>query len=156
MKFIKISISLFVLILTLSCAKLHKYEEYKTLDANGWNKDSLAVFKVDFEGNNKNYDLNIDIRNKQNYAYSNLWLFINIESPAGIQTADTLECTIADPTGRWLGSGLGDLFDNEYKYKQNVTFPDSGTYKITLQHGMRANNLEGISDIGISIKKTEE
>lgn len=101
------------------------------------------------------YNLNMHIRNKNNYAYSNIWLFVNIASPNGEQLIDTVEFTLAEPSGKWLGSGLGDLFDNKLPYKQNIAFPDSGTYQISIQQGMRDDVLNGIDAVGISIEKTK-
>ncbi|MFV0555410.1 MAG: gliding motility lipoprotein GldH [Mangrovibacterium sp.] len=146
-----IAILLCILSLT-ACRPNSKYEHFYRTDAKGWNKDSVLTFPVHFDEDlNASYDLRLNIRNKNSYAYSNLWLFINIQSPNGEQLIDTVEFTLAEPSGRWLGSGLGDLFDNELRYKENVMFPDSGIYRISIQQGMREDVLEGIDAVGLSI-----
>jgi gliding motility-associated lipoprotein GldH len=96
----------------------------------------------------------VDIRNKGNYPYSNLWLFLSIRSPDGKQVTDTVEFTLAEASGRWKGSGLGGLYDNQILYKKSVYFPHKGYYRFSLKQGMRDNVLKGINDIGIRVEKT--
>ncbi|MFV0365933.1 MAG: gliding motility lipoprotein GldH [Mangrovibacterium sp.] len=139
----------------VSCNMNAKYEHFHTIAQKGWDKDSTLTFPVHFNGDQQGYDLKLHIRHKKDYEFSNIWLFVNIESPQGEQLIDTVEFTLAEPSGRWLGSGLGDLFYNELPYKQNVAFPDSGTYNIRIQQAMRDELLNGIDAIGVSIEKTK-
>jgi gliding motility-associated lipoprotein GldH len=137
-----------------SCDRKRVFEEYKTLDKNGWNKDSVVVFKVNLDDTIKNHNLYVNIRNKGTYGYSNLWLFLSIGSPDGKMVTDTVEFTLAEPSGKWKGSGIGDLHDNQILYKKSVWFPQKGNYSFHIKQGMRDNVLKGIRDIGIRIEKT--
>ncbi len=137
-----------------SCDRGGVFEEYKTIDHSGWHKDSAVVFTANLTDTLSSYNLYLDIRNKGNYPNSNLWLFVNIKSPDGKLLTDTIEYTLADHAGKWTGSGIGDLFDNQFAYKQNVYFPVSGDYKFLIRHGMRATHLTGIQDVGIRIEKS--
>ncbi|MFV0375756.1 MAG: gliding motility lipoprotein GldH [Mangrovibacterium sp.] len=143
----------FCTLLLSSCLSKSKYESYHTLESIGWHKDSVLVFQVAFTDSQTPYKLYLNIRNRGTYEFSNIWLFINIESPDGQLLKDTVEFTLADQAGRWTGSGIGDLFDNKMLYKSNVYFPTPGEYKFSIQQGMRAKRLEGIHDVGILIDK---
>lgn len=136
-----------------SCLSKSEYESYHTLESIGWHKDSVLVFPVELKDTLAAHNLYLNIRNKGTYEFSNIWLFINIESPDGKVLKDTVEFKLADEAGRWLGSGIGDLFDNKMLYKSNVYFPISGEYKFSIQQGMRAKRLKGIQDVGILIDK---
>ena len=68
---------------------------------------------------------------------------------------DTLECILADEKGKWLGNGLGDIYDNQILFKKNVRFPLAGKYTFEIQHGMRADIVPLIMDVGLRIAKTE-
>ena len=57
------------------------------------------------------------------------------------------------PDGRWLGDGLGDIFDNRILFKEGVKFPQAGEYRFELFQAMRINPLPGIMDAGIRIEK---
>lgn len=138
-----------------SCDPKKEFETYKPLASDGWHKDSLVVFPVAFTDTVGHHNLLLNVRNNSDYAYSNLWLFITIESPSGTLLTDTVEFQLADPSGKWYGSGIGDLFDNQFMYKENIFFPEKGEYKFSIQQGMRANKLEGIRDVGIRIEKRD-
>ena len=103
----------------------------------------------------KVYNLSFTVRNEGRYTYSNLWLFVSIEPPSSKVINDTLELTLAKPSGEWLGSGLGDLYDRKYPYKQTIFFPEIGKYTISVRQGMRTPNgiLKGIHDFGIALDK---
>jgi gliding motility-associated lipoprotein GldH len=138
----------------ISCDRRRVFESYKELDKNGWNKDSVVVFKMDLADTIRNNNLFVNIRNKGNYPYSNIYLFLTILSPDGKSRTDTVEFTLAEPSGKWKGSGIGGLYDNQIEYKSSVFFPKKGTYTFSIKQGMRDNVLQGIRDIGIRVEKT--
>jgi len=82
-----------------------------------------------------------------------LWLFINVIQP-GDSTAvtDTLEVTLADPAGKWLGHGFGGVKTSETLFRKNVFFPVSGNYEIQIKQGMRGTQLEGITEVGFRME----
>jgi recombination protein RecA len=49
------------------------------------------------------------VRHASHYPYANLYLFITIKFPNEKIAKDTLECVFADPSGKWKGSGMGDM-----------------------------------------------
>ncbi|MDP3434324.1 MAG: gliding motility lipoprotein GldH, partial [Bacteroidota bacterium] len=114
----------------------------------------VVVFKVELTDTIRNHNWYVNIRNKGTYQYSNLWLFLSVGSPDGITRTDTVEFSLAEASGRWKGSGLGDLHDNQILYKSSVYLPHKGEYTFRIKQGMRDNVLEGIRDIGIRIEKT--
>ncbi|MDP2335576.1 MAG: gliding motility lipoprotein GldH [Bacteroidota bacterium] len=138
----------------ISCDRKRVFESYYELDKKGWNKDSVVVFQAAITDTVKNHNLFVNIRNKGTYPYSNIYLFLTIGSPDGTLKTDTVEFILAEPSGRWKGSGLGDLFDNQILYKNSVYFPRKGKYSFEIKQGMRDNVLPGIRDIGIRIEKT--
>lgn len=143
-----------ILFVLTSCDRKRVYESYRRLDDKGWNKDSLVVFRAQLTDTIKNHNLYVNIRNKGTYPYSNLWLFLTIQSPDGTSKTDTVEFTLAEPSGKWKGSGIGGLHDNQIPYKSSVYFPHKGEYVFSLKQGMRDNVLPGIRDIGVRIETT--
>ncbi len=143
-----------LLVAVVSCDRKRVFESYRTLDKNGWNKDSVVVFHVQITDTFKCNNLYVNIRNKGTYPYSNLWLFLTVGSPDGTQRTDTVEFTLAEPSGRWKGSGIGGLHDNQFPYKSSVFFPRKGDYTFSIKQGMRDKVLQGIRDIGVRVEKT--
>ena len=80
--------------------------------------------------------------------------------PHGKTITDTLEYRMADPTGKFLGTGLTDVKENKLWYKEGVIFNEEGTYDVKIQQAMRENgkvngviDLEGITDVGFRVEK---
>ena len=136
-----------------ACDTNRVYEDYVSIPAEGWHKDSLLRFNVPSEDTIANHNIYINIRNQGNYANSNIWIFLEVNSPNGEVLTDTVEFILAEPSGKWKGSGIGDLYDNQFLYRQNVFFPESGEYGFSLQQGMRSDVLSGINDVGIRVEK---
>ena len=74
--------------------------------------------------------------------------------------SDTLEYEMAYPNGDWMGQGFGDVYESKLWYKENVRFPETGTYQFKIRQAMRKNGnvngiseLQGITDVGFRIEK---
>jgi len=147
-------------IVFIGCDKERVFDEYKSLP-NQWNKDSVLTFTLKNIDTLQSYNLFINVRNNNDLEYSNLFLISEIQFPQGKVITDTLEYEMAAPNGKWLGEGFADVKENKLWYKEQVKFPESGKYKVSLQHAMRKNgnekgieNLKGITEIGFRIEKT--
>jgi len=153
--FISGVLTLFLFSITTSCIKKSVVEDYRRLSHSAWHQDTLLIFEMNIPDPKKVYNLSFTVRNEGRYAYSNLWLFVAITPPSGKIMNDTVEITLAKPSGEWLGSGLGDLYDRKYPYKQTIFFPELGKYTISVRQGMRTPNgiLNGIHDFGIALDK---
>jgi gliding motility-associated lipoprotein GldH len=152
-KKIFILISLSFLLGLFACKTDKQYEGYKTLDPSGWDKDSCAIFSFNIDKTFLNYNLFINVRNRGDYANSNLWLFVDITAPDYTCIHDTIEYQLALPSGKWVGKGTGGIYSNQFPFRENVYFPIEGTYTISIRHAMRNNPLKGISDIGFGVKR---
>ncbi|MCK5400427.1 MAG: gliding motility lipoprotein GldH [Flavobacteriaceae bacterium] len=145
----------------ISCDSNRIYDEYITIP-DSWQKDNIITFNITPPDTIKQYNLFINIRNANDYKYSNLFLIVEMNFPNGRVIKDTLEYKMAKPNGELLGKGFTDIKENKLWYKEGVVFNESGEYKVNIQHAMRENgsvkgveNLEGITDVGFRIEKTQ-
>lgn len=152
-----------IIILLTSCGKAKVFELYKPTDNNTWHKDSIMNFTFSPTDTLAKNNVFINLRNNKEYEYSNLFLIVGIEFPNNTNIVDTLEYEMADTQGKFLGTGLTDLKENKLEYKTNVVFPTKGEYNINVQQAMRKSgqingieSLNGITEVGISIEKTEK
>jgi gliding motility-associated lipoprotein GldH len=76
------------------------------------------------------------------------------EQADGTIQKDTIEITLANTAGKWLGEGFGKTRTVQAVYKRKINIEKSGGYKISIQQGMREDKLEGIKEIGIHIEKS--
>jgi gliding motility-associated lipoprotein GldH len=88
------------------------------------------------------------------YPFKNLWVFYDMRLPDDSFVNDTLEAILADDFGKWTGKGVS-LYHGKFPLYTNYHFPDTGQYTIVFRHGMRENDLKGIEEIGLEIKKSE-
>lgn len=114
------------------------------------------VFDVQVNNNDtlNKYNIFLTIRNAGSYDFNNLYLFINIKTPMQFTERDTMECILADADGKWLGDGLGDIWDNKILFKKNMKFQKPGTYEFVISQAMRVDSLPMIMDAGLSIEKS--
>jgi gliding motility-associated lipoprotein GldH len=140
-------------LLFAGCSGNDVFFSYKTLQASGWNKDSLVIFDIPVNDTTAFYNIYVNIRNRGEYPYQNLWLFLNRISPDSVQTNDSIECYLADVRGKWLGSGIGPIKEMPVLYQQQVRFRKAGVYHFKIAHGMRDSILTGINDIGMRVEK---
>ena len=146
-------ILLFGCIPLFSCDPKTVFDNYSRIEKPGWDKDSLKTFSVTVTDTLFTHNIYLNLRNRIDYNYSNIWLFIGVESPDGVSLKDTVQFSLADPSGRWTGKGFAGMKDNRFLYRNNVYFPHAGIYRFTVQHGMRQELLTGISDVGFRIEK---
>ncbi len=153
----KIVLLLSLMLGLFSCDSNKVYEEYIAVENGVWQKENLASFEFEAEDTLQAHNLYINVRNKGSYEYSNLYLFVSLKGPNGNVLKDTVNCILADNRGKWLGSGIGDLWDLKVPYIGGFKFAQTGKYVITLEQAMRVEDgLEGISDIGLRIEKAEK
>jgi gliding motility-associated lipoprotein GldH len=136
----------------VSCNNHSIYNQFKTMQRSGWNKDSVVYYPVFISDTTKRYDLLITIRNNASYPYQNFWMFIDEKTPAGDVKKDTVECYLADDRGRWLGSGFSE-YSMPVLIAHQKKFHHQGYYVFGIHQGMRDDLLKGITAIGLEIKK---
>lgn len=152
----RILLATFITLLIAGCTSNDVFFQYKAVNSQGWSKDSLYAFYIPIKDTAATYNIYVNVRNRGEYSYQNLWLFLSKSTPDKVQSKDSIECYLADNRGKWLGSGLGSVLEMPILYQQNVRFPKAGTYRYKIVHGMRDSVLTGINDIGMRIEKVAE
>ncbi|MEO8516233.1 MAG: gliding motility lipoprotein GldH [Flavobacterium sp.] len=152
---------LFAATTLISCDKSRIFDEYKTLD-NGWNKKEIITFSFEQEVSTKPANMFINVRNNDDYEFSNLFLIVKMEPPTGKIRIDTLEYQMANPDGTLMGEGFSDIKESKLWYKENVLFPEIGKYKVSIQQAVRQTGkvkgvevLKGVTEVGLRIESLE-
>ena len=145
-----------------SCDQTRVYDDYESVPGE-WHRDSVVQFRFQAPDTLKNYNLFINLRNKSDYPFSNLYLITELNFPNGKVISDTLQYEMAAPTGEWLGTGFGDVKESKLWYKENIKFTESGEYLVTIQHAMRKRDsvkgiekLDGITEVGFRIEDIKQ
>jgi gliding motility-associated lipoprotein GldH len=161
--FLKTITTCCIFLIAFSCNKSVVYSQYERFDEDkGWAKNFQPTFTFDNTDTTQLCNVYINVRNAESYPFRNLFMFLHTTDPKGVKTTDTIECVLADEKGKWLGSGLGDLYDNSILFKKNTHFRQIGNYKFSFEQAMRYGDknvidpLPLIMDVGITIEKAEK
>ncbi len=139
-----------------SCDNNRIYEKNKDISNHVWNKDSIFNFNVEITDTITPCNIYINSRITSQYPKNNLYLFISTYFPDKEKIRDTIECILADKTGKWYGKGFGDVWSYQISYKRNVIFPHKGIYSFQIEQAMRTANLPNILDIGLRVEKAKK
>lgn len=146
------------MLLALGCTHDVVYQGNAPISTEGWSSSYVPEFSFEIADTVNRHDVYIDVRHTGDYAFSNLFLFVDMAGPGGRNVRDTVECLLADPTGRWLGKGTGFIFSDRKQakvlFKLRNRFPAIGRYTVELQQAMRADPLPGVIDVGVSVERS--
>ncbi len=150
----KLSAIIIVCCLLLSaCDGSIYYDQSRAVDEHGWLPGEPVAFDVEVDDTTSYFNFLIEVRNSITYPYSNTFLLINTTFPDGSVAFDTLECPLADPSGRWYGKRTGRLVDSRYRLRGgSARFPMMGKYHFEIANGMRDSAIAGLKDIGLRIE----
>ncbi len=155
----------FLFILTafvlFSCDKQRVFDEYESV-GSAWKKDSIVTFTFKQTDTIQPYNLFVNIRNNDDYKFSNLFLIVAMEQPSGLTKVDTLEYQMANPDGTLLGEGFSDIKESKLFYKERIKFPQKGDYRVSIQQAVRQTGkipgveaLDGVTEVGFRIESLE-
>lgn len=152
-RFLSIVLPSILIILLSSCNQQNLIDENIAIAEKGWDHNQRASFEVMVDDSLSLHAFYINIRQQENYRYSNLYVFLHTTFPNGTTTHDTIECVLAQADGRWLGKSTGSLISNQILLNPSLRFPLAGKYRFEIEQAMRETTLKGIRDIGIRIEK---
>lgn len=153
MKLSYLAIALLV-IMQFSCDDKRVFEEYADFDQKFWLADSTPNFQFDIDDTEKTYNLYLNIRNTNTYPYHNLYVKYVLQDSSGNNIKEELvnKTLYNEKTGEPYGSGLGDIYSHQFLLAENLTFNESGMYRVTLQQYMRQDTLSGIVSAGVRLE----
>ncbi len=153
-------IVLMALFSIFSCDNKRIFDDYKSIKNGSWDKDNKISFDFVVNDTLAKQNLFINLRNNNDYEFSNLFIITKLSFPSGEKIIDTLEYEMTDNSGRFLGSGFTEIKENKLFYKENIIFPKKGNYNILIEQAMRKNgeiegisSLKGVTEVGFRIEK---
>ena len=150
----------FVAFSIISCDSKREYDSFVSIPNGSWESSNAVLFNFNVNDTINQKNLFLNLRNNQNYSFSNLFLITTLNFPNGKKIVDTLEYKMADNSGYFLGKGMTAIKESKLFYKENVVFPSSGAYSVSIAQAMRKNgeingieSLNGITEVGFRIEK---
>jgi gliding motility-associated lipoprotein GldH len=144
---------LFFVLLFSSCDPGRLFEENKTIDGNAWYYKSFIPFDTEVKDTTKFYNVLVNVRVDADYKYANMFMWVHVTNPEKKADQRRVEIKLADERGKWLGSGLGDIYDYQFPVLQNIKFPKSGLYRFELEQNMRDDTLLHVKSVGVRVEE---
>lgn len=138
-------------LLLVACRQDIVYTQFEAVPAAQWAADSAMVFHPVVDDSINHYQMQINIRHTDRYAYQNLWLFVDVAQDSLLLRRDTIEAQMANERGEWYGSGMSKL-TLPMIYLDDIELTQ-GEYTVTIQQGMREETLKGITEVGLKVVK---
>ena len=150
---LQVSVFIITALVATACNNDVFHNETVHLKNNEWKAADTLFYIFESKDTLALYDFYFEVRNTTDYDMQNLYLFVTAYYPGDTFSRDTAECILAAPDGKWYGKGMGKYKANRFLFRKGVRFRKPGNYVIAVNHAMRKENLKGISDVGILIKK---
>lgn len=149
----------FILVIVGLCFNIFSCEESRVFDKNiplskqGWSYDEPQIFDVNIGDTSVTYNLYINVRHTDIYAFNNLWVKMTTVFPDSTRQENKLNVELSKPTGEWTGICVDGICFNSVLMQNNFKLPQKGKYSFILEQDMRTNPLADVLDIGIKIEK---
>ena len=150
-------ISVAFLLLLAACQPSPQYQEHFTVPKNAWSADFKPECRFTITDTAAAYQLFFLIRHTDAYAFSNIWIMLETQSPGdSVYHKMRVEVPLSASTGQWLGRGMGEIWEQRVAINTAATpafFGKKGNYVIRMSHDMRKNPLPEIMQVGLRIEK---
>jgi len=143
------------IVLFCSCGSGVVIDRNKKIENAVWKSSDIVKFSITIADTTQLYNFYINIRNSTDYRYSNIFLFLKTFYPNRMYSVDTIECVLADESGKWMGKERGKIVDNRILFRKGIRFKLTGNYSFEFEQAMREPELKGIEDFGIRIDEFE-
>jgi gliding motility-associated lipoprotein GldH len=143
---------LMVALVLTACNHHTIYSHYEPTHFEGWNRNDTLCFEVTSIGDGGRYAGDIGVRTSSLYPFMAVTLIVEQRTrPSELERNDTLELQLTSEDGDILGQGI-----NHYQYflpLPLLTVPQGDTLQVRVRHHMRREVLQGITDVGITIRR---
>jgi gliding motility-associated lipoprotein GldH len=140
------------LIITTACNQSNSWSIDKSFENAQWQYADSLTFSYENQQVGT-FPLRLKVNIKDDYAYRNLWLKLQIIAPDGKAQTALSEFLLMDESGNWYvdRSWFSQYRNFETKWGQGIALPQIGTYQIKIIQYMREDTLKGIRRVGLCI-----
>ncbi|MBW7845013.1 MAG: gliding motility lipoprotein GldH [Bacteroidia bacterium] len=155
-KFFSFVCSLYIISTLVSCDTDRVIDENKTIENSSWYYKSLIPFDVQITDTTIPYNVYVNLRVAADYKYSNMFMWVHTSNPDRKTDKRRIEIRLADESGKWLGNGLGDIYDYQFPAFKKIKFNQQGFYRFELEQNMRDDTLMYVKSVGVRVEKAIE
>ena len=144
-----------VLVTFSACQTKQLYEQNTIYPTHQWASKQVNEYSFEITDTAASYNVFFVIRHHNAYHYKNIWIQLNTTAPDKTVTKQPFNLNLADDAKGWLGSGMGDIYDQRIPVNETPVHFAKGIYKFALTHTMREDPLDNILSTGIRVEKVK-
>lgn len=151
------NISIFVLLAValFSCDHSKVYDSNVDMKENQWQVADTLRYDFAIQDSTQLNNFYYKIRYSTAYPYYNIYVkYYLLDSASRLLESKQSNMNLFDArSGKPLGSGMGDFYDEQILFLPNKKLPYAGRYSLKAIHYMRDEPLKGISAFGLKVEK---
>jgi gliding motility-associated lipoprotein GldH len=135
------------------------YEQNVEFSDRTWKVNDSVQLEFDIPDTTQRYNLYMDVRNSIDYPYARLFTNYQLIDPATATVSKKMlaEFLFDQKTGEPFGqTAIGDVYDHQFIFLSNYSFPKPGKFKVSFQQFMRQDTLKGILAVGLRVEKVNK
>jgi gliding motility-associated lipoprotein GldH len=145
----------FCLAFLISCENAPIFEKSYVFENKEWKQNVKPSFIVDIKDATKEYDFVLTLRTTTEYKFSNLWIYMNTQTPNKESARESFEIKITNPDGSWIGKKTGTIVENSLNFKRRK-LPLKGKYTFILEQGITDSKIDQVLDIGLVVTEAKK
>ncbi|MBU6158985.1 MAG: gliding motility lipoprotein GldH [Bacteroidetes bacterium] len=139
------------------CMPINRFERNVQIPQNKWFYSFTPEISFDITDTTSLYNVFVNLRHTDAYAYRNIWLEIETRRPAdSLFQKERFELNLQQPDGQWMGTGYADIWEVRHPLFSGIQFKRSGTYTVRLRQIMRDDPLAHVMNAGIRVEKINQ
>lgn len=139
-----------------ACSDSALVDRYHELPEDGWQYEHIITDTFVVEKPGFYHQIFANLRISGDYPYANIYLKLNITKPDGTKKSEVITVDLAAKSGKWLGSGLGDVITFQSPILHRKYLDQKGKYTIEIEQNMRLETLANVLAAGIRVEQQEE
>ncbi len=147
-KCVAILVLLSLLVLMPCCSETSRFSNFESLPPEGWAYGDTVTVTFPKTDSISHGTLCVALRHNNDYRYSNLWIEVTVPLAVGGQICDTVNIVMADPYGKWRGSGFGATYQLVDTLYNDIAVDLRRPFGV--RHIMRVDTLTNIDLIGLT------
>lgn len=138
-----------------SCNRKTIYSHYEHTPLAGWEKNDTLKFTVPAITQSGTYEEEIALRVTTDYLFKELYLLVEQSlQNAGTARRNTLLCPLVSDEGAYEGKGTYYI---QYVFPLGrIQLEQGELLHIDIRHNMKREILQGITDVGVRLKRTSD
>ncbi len=131
-------------------------DEYHTLPVSGWEYKDVITDSFEVLEPGHYHQLSANLRINGDYTYANFHVKMNITFPDSSSKEYNVPLQLAEKSGKWLGSGLGDVVTFRIPIFHRKFLTQKGKYTVSISQDMRLESVPNIVSAGLRVEQQEE